>query len=450
MDSSNRKFDDGYIGLDYLFRNPDVRDAIGMKYDEKSLFNSMYRQSNMRKTDQTTYHRWEFDRLFETVTIASAAGTGDERTLTLNAASHNDSGTTSPFKVGDIIQLNASGAKVRVVAKNPTSNNAHVLTVRLTGNGDVFPANGSLTNTVAWWYGTAFADGSGQPTSMVRKPSRLDNHVQILKSTVITYGSESADKYKVKTTVGNKEYFYYQSVEDLMTRHIAAIELTLLNGDKAIGTGAATGEASANHPDGGARPIYYTGGLNWYIAKSGYGAVSYTNSTFDESQMDRIAKRLNTEQAGMEYEVYVEHDLKLEMDRTLRDINGNTGVTFTYGTFNGNKELAAQLGFSQYSYGSRTFHVKVWNLLSEPQTAGNAYKNTAFFMPTGQYQGALAQGTLRAKEIRYKQGPEENRLMVEWQRGREQTNIDQHEWNVQSELGLDMGLLNQCVKFQIA
>jgi len=447
MDSSNRKFDQGYIAFDDFLRDRDIRSAIGMKYDEGSLLNVLFNMNNREVTKQTEYHRYEFDRLLDTVTVASAADgvPANSKALTLNAGSHNDSGTTSPFKIGDLLEM-SNGAKVRVLIKDTTTPSAHIIIVQLINPGtDSFLANGSIASTVVWKYGNAHADGSGQPTGVVRKPSKLSNYTQILKNNVSIYGSEAADAYVVVTTGSGNKHFYLQQVEDLMTRHMLDVELTFLNGDK-----AQTAELAANHPDAKAVNIYTTGGLNWYIVKSTYGGISYTNPVFDETQMDRIAKRLNTEQAAKEVEGWLHHDLKIEIDKTLRDMNGNTGVTFTYGAFNGSKELAAQFGFSQYSYGGRTYHLKTWDLLSEPKTAALSYTGAGFFMPTGMYNMPGEQKALRAKQVRYKQSPKENRFMDEWTRDKNVTNNDQFEHNVSTECGLDMGLINQCIKFQLS
>lgn len=437
LDSDLRINGPGYIGLDFLIRKPEVREAIGCRYDERSLFNVTFHSGEPRTTAQHEYHRWEYDRMFLGAKIESVTtGTGNQLVLTLTDDSHKDAGKSSPFQVSDMVDVN--GVRCRVQAKNSGTDNAHTITVEpefLTGQAWPDPLDG-LNNQYIWKFGSSFADGTGAPSSVARKPSRISNYVQLFKNMYESTGQETATQFVVVTTQSGNRHFYHQGVEDLLTRHIADIEMTMVHGIKGTTTDA----------DG--NTVYTTGGLDWYVRTYG---TTYTEAAFSKTVMDTIAKKLNEERGAMEIEAHVEHDLKLAIDDTLRDINNNTGVKYTYNAFNGNEEMAAQFGFSQFSYGGRTYHIKTWDLLSEVQTFGNHYKNVGYFLPVGQYKDSKSQQELRNRELRTLQSAESgSRFMKEYSRDQTVTATDRFEWHVQSDVGLDMGLLNSSAVLRIS
>ena len=67
-------------------------------------------------------------------------------------------------------------------------------------------------------------------------------------------------------------------------------------------------------------------------------------------------------------------------------------------------------------------------------------------MPMTAFKDAKTEKGLYSVLLRYKQNDMENRFMKEWTRDRNQTNKDAFEFNHQSEVGLQLGLVNGFVK----
>lgn len=447
-------YTDSYIGAETFLNKRDIYNKIFNTYrEDEGLADLLLNLGRKRRTDNTTFHHWEDDFLISEGVAAAgapvvAAGVaGDSATIALDATSHQEAGTRSPFMVGDQLMVSGGGlitsqVRVRVMAINKGTANAHELTIRPnTSVGDISTlSGGELLN----WIGTSFADGTLQPDSSVRKPARFANDTQILKTQYETHGSVAANKSEVE--INGKPYYYLKGVDDAVNKQMLAVNYTLILGERAdnlVDTTAPDGNGDVNTTEGLERTIEQRG-------------INQTYATWDYAEIETMVANLDDERVADEYcgLMGTLHYLAHETAHHTR--NQDTGIRYTMfdqpimgGMSSGSKDRAVSYGFDCYRTGGRSFHIKKWDALTyQPITgfAGNPYSDMGFWMPMKAFKDAKTEKGLYSVLLRYKANDMENRFMKEWQRDRNVTNKDAFEWNHQSEAGLQLGLVNGFTK----
>lgn len=438
-----------YIGAEQFINKRDIQKAIFNRYrEDEGLGDLLINLGKKRKTDNTTFHHFEHDYLINEVEVDSVvapnpAAPGDAVIIQITTDSHQESGLKSPFLKSDLVQL--AGIRCRIEAIDKSTANAHEYTLRPVNSADDFtPILGSLPTLPVNWYGTAFADGTLQPGSSVRKPIRYENDTQILKTNYETHGSVAANKSEVE--INGKPYYYLQGVEDATNKQMIAVNYTLILGERADNL------VDTTAPDGAA-DVTTTEGLEKAIDNRG---ITQTYVTWDYSQFEQMTRNLDVERVADEYCGLAGTDQHLGHEAAQHSRNQDTGIRYTMfdkktkgGMSYGDEGRAVSYGFDSYRMGGRTFHVKKWDALTyKPVTgfAGNPYSDMGFWMPMKTYKDAKTEKGLYSVLLRYKANDMENRFMKEWQRDRTVTNKDSFEWNLQSEVGLQLGLVNGFTK----
>lgn len=450
---TNAVYTEQYIGAETFLNQRDIYNKIFNTYrEDEGLADLLLNLGKKRRTNNTTFHHWEDDFLIAEGVLAAgapptpAAGAGDTAVVVLAAASHEEAGTASPFMVGDNLMVSGGTVigqqRVRVMAVDKTTDNAHEFTIRpVSTTGDISNISGGEQLN---WYGTSFADGTLQPGSAVRKPTRFANDTQILKTQYETHGSVAANKSEVE--INGKPYYYLKGVNDAVNKQMLAVNYTLILGERAdnlVDTTAPDGSADVNATEGLEKTIDTRG-------------IDQTYAVWDYAEIETMVANLDDERVADEYcgLMGTLHFLAHESAHHTR--NQDTGIRYTMfnkpmagGMSAGTKDRAVSYGFDCYRTGSRTFHVKKWDALTyQPITGfnGNPYSDMGFWMPMKTFKDAKTEKGLYSVLLRYKANDMENRFMKEWQRDRNVTNKDAFEWNHQSEVGLQLGLVNGFTK----
>lgn len=438
-----------YIGAETFINKRDIQKQIFNRYrEDEGLADLLVNLGKKRKTDNTTFHHFEHDFLIneaevDSVVAPNPAAPGDAVIVQITTASHQESGLKSPFLKGDLVLL--AGIRGQITAVDKVTANAHEYTI--TPNkaaSDFTPLIGSLPTLPINWYGTAFADGTEQPTSSVRKPIKYDNVTQILKTQYETHGSVAANRSEVE--INGKAYYYLQGVEDASTKQMLALNYSLILGERADNL------IDTTAPDGAA-DVETTEGLEKTIDNRG---ITQTYTTWDYAEFETMTRNLDGERISDEYCGLAGTDQFLGHETAQHTRNQDTGIKYTMfdknkkgGMSYGDEGRAVSYGFDSYRMGGRTFHMKKWDALTyKPITgyAGNPYSDMGFWMPMKTYKDAKSDKGLYTVLLRYKANNMENRFMKEWQRDRKITNKDAFEWNLQTEAGLQLGLVNGFTK----
>lgn len=430
-----------YISSETLLLSRDIRERVGMPYNEDDLLDFFIggrggdkTKRRLKFTKNTVYHWWEHDFLISKADIASSTGTsanGNPVTITITALPDN----RSPFGLTDLVLV--GGIQGIVTDFTSAGNGAHVYEVTPVDNQTNIVA-ATVDGQPMVWYGNAHADGTGLPASKVRKPIKYENNTQIIKTVYEADAGEAANMSEV-TVDGGKKYYYRQGVVDLLKRHKLAIEYACIVGrnDRSL--------VDANNDN---KPIKTTGGLEYVVSNNG---INLSNGSFGYAQMQEIEREADKVMAPKEYIGMVGHELKLAIDSALLDKQENTGINYSaFGSGNA-KGRAVDLGFDSYKVGSRTYHIKSWMALNyQPITGDNGYdmNSKGFFMPDDivrQKGGEMADSIC----LRYKQSDQQNRFMVEETRGMKETGLDTFQYIGLSDVGLMTCLLPQYIRYTL-
>jgi hypothetical protein len=449
-------YTNAYIGAETFLNKREIYKGIFNKYREpEGLIDMLINLGFKKKSANTTFHWWEHDFLINSVTIASVnfqgGGAGVSMIVTIDAASHQEGGKNSFFNAKDLVMVGEMRGYIESV--NKTVDGAHTYTIKPVEPTEDWGVDATPTPALGVdivGYGNAHHDGSGQPGSKIRKPVKYLNYTQIMKYQYLMHKSEAANEAEV--LVKGKPYYYRQGVEDVFDRLMIDLEYTLLLGQQ-------SNNLVAPDQPAGAGAITTTEGLQKSVENRG---ITQTYVNWDYAESEKMIRSLDKERAANEYCGLLGTDLYIDHEAAMHTRTQNTSIDFSmfyrnvpgYTNAEASKKSAFQkaagskaLSFQVDSYrlGGRTFHMKKWESLNYTPVTGysnSKYPERGFFLPMGITKDPKDGYGMDCVSLMYKKNDMENRFMKEWTRGQEITNLDQHEWNYQMEMGLRLAKVN--------
>ena len=341
---------EGFLTNSYLAPNSfihkrEIAKKVFPRYREDTLFDFLFYTDRKVLSDNTRFNWFEWDYLYGYATVLSnvaGGGAGASTAITINTASHQESGTKSAGKVWDSVIVN--GIRGWVSAQNKTVDDAHVYTIKPVNALDDFGVTDALAGEILVFYSNAKSDGSGQPESQVRKPTLYYSYTQIFATQYMAYGSESTNK--IEFEVGGKPYYYLQGVEDAALKHKMDMQFAFLlnvQGDTIVDAG------------NGDEPVYHTRGMEDYIDNFGN---TQTYTTFDFADMTDIEKTLSRERAADSLMVINGVNLDIDMDAVLKSQVENNAINYAAFGKGDAKARAIDFGFDSYRFSRRNYHKK--------------------------------------------------------------------------------------------
>ena len=448
--STGTTYTSTYIDGDVLINKRDIYKEIFNRYrEDEGIADMLLNLGKKRVTDNTVFNHFEHDFLINEAIIDSVVGTaptaaGEPLEILITADSHQESGATSPLIKGDLVQI--LGIRGLVAAVDKASVGAHEFTIKPVDSADDFtPLLGSMPTAPVNWYGNAFADGTFHPESKARKPISFDNVTQIFKTKYETHGSVAANKSEV--SIKGKPFYYLQGVNDALDRQMLAVNYSLTLGKRSVGLQDTTA------PDG-TGDVNTTEGLEESIRTRG---INQIYGTWAYADFETMTSALDGQRAGGEYSAMLGTDLHVDHENELHARNVNTGIDYTMfnkktvggKSMKGTEGRAVSFGFDSYRMGGRTMHTKKWDALNyRPITgfANSPYLGMGFWMPMNVVKDAKSGKDLYSVLLRYKQNDMGSRFMKEFKRGQDITGKDAIEFNHQSEVGLQLAMVNQFVR----
>jgi len=426
----------GYLAPNTFIHKRDIMKKVFPRYREDTLFDFLFYTDRKEVTDNTRFNWFEWDYLYGYGTVDSntaSGGAGNAVDITLTAGSHQESGTKSAGKKWDSVIVN--GIRGWVTAVDKGTDDAHVYTVAPVRSTDDFGGLDALAGDIITFYSNAKSDGSGQPESMVRKPTLYYNYTQIFATQYEAYGSESTNK--IEFEIKGKPYYYLQGVEDAALKHKMDIQFAfLLNvlGDELVDA------------ENGDEPVYHTRGMEDYIDNFG-NTETYT--TFDFTDLTNIEKTLSRERAPMEMMMINGINLDIDIDAVVKGKLDNNGMNYSaFGSGNA-QQRAVDFGFDSFRFSRRTYHKKsvdYLNYLPVTGFSGSPYPDMGFVIPLDRIKKPKGEGEMDTIALKYKQNDRMNRFIKHWTRDVTITNKDAIEFNHLSEVGLQMACVNQAIK----
>lgn len=324
---------------------------------------------------QTIRHWEDLGKLHQAVQVktnVTGATNGSAVTFELTTGSHYDSGTKSPIRVGEIVEIASTGIQGKVISVDKTSANAHTATVRPLSSTQQFESaavDGRLdANEWILFRGqAAVGEASSKGDALIPRVEEVLNYV-----------SEIREDWRVTDRAMIEEIWFgenysYKGLEDAVKRYMNNKEFTLVFGNQITNTNASS--TSKN-----------TIGLIQQIESRGTG-VSYTAGSLDRAKLHEVTRALDFNGGSMENHILADVFLRQELDDELFDLYDAGAIL--WGTVGGSKEAAAMYGFGSITMDGYTFHIKKYMPFSPEAVYGatptdHQYKNFGIVVPMAQ------------------------------------------------------------------
>jgi len=322
------------------------------------------------KTDTQTFKHFEKRSSFAsfqnnaTVTGISA---GADVTVTVknNSNTYTSSGTQSPIRVGEVVEIASSGKKGKITAVNKSVNNAHTATITPLDSTVAFTSASESSRLLA--DDTLLFRGNINAGEASTEMEGLSPELDVVENTT----TEIRDDFPItdrgmmeKTQVdfGGSFYYYKLGQRELNKRFLASIDYVIMEGCDAdnLGNGSVG-----------------TTGVITRAAAAG-GTCSYNSGTgLDISNCHEIARSLDFN--GAEGECHWLQDIYQRQDFNDAIFNEYNNGAIRYASVGGKEEAAVSYGFKSLHIDGYSFHLY-------------RYKN---FSPEAQYHVSLSQTPLR-------------------------------------------------------
>lgn len=440
--STGTVYTDGYIGSETFLLKRDIYKKIFDRYREaEGLADLLLNLGYKSVTDNTTYHWWEHDYLINSVTIASTTGgvgAGVAVVITIDTASHQESGTLSPFIEGFLVMI--GDMRGRIMSVDKSTPNAHTYTILPIDNTENWAVDASPTPAATvpvTTYGNAWADGTLQPDSISRKPIKFQNNTQIIKEKYEAHGSEAANKSEVY--VKGKPYYYWQGIVDSFNRQMINVENTMIFGQQSVAltdTTAPDGPGAIRATEGLEKSVDNRGNIQTYV-------------TFDYAESEKMVRTLDVERAYKQYAGLLGTDLHLAHEAAMHSRNLDTAINYSMFGKGDYKQSAVDFTFKSYTTGGYTFHMKKWdslNYLPVSGFSGSPYPERGFMIPFDYVRDAKDDKNMHTISIMYKMNDKGSRWMEDYVRTKEITGKDSVEYNHQCDMGLRLAKVNAYIK----
>ncbi len=336
---------------------------------------------------------WEdLGKLHQAVQVnanVTGATNGSAVTFTLKSGSHYDSGTKSPIRVGEVVEIASTGIQGKVISVDKTNAGAHEATVRPLSATQQFESatlDGRLDadEWILFRGQAAVGEASSKGDALIPRVEEVLNYV-----------SEIREDWRVTDRAMIEEIWFgenysYKGLDEAVKRYMNNKEFTLMFGKDVTNTNASA--TSKN-----------TIGLLNQIENRGTG-VSYTAGSLDRAKLHEVTRALDFNGGSMENHLLADVFLRQELDDELFDLYDAGAIL--WGTVGGSKEAAAMYGFGSITMDGYTFHIKKYLPFSPEAVYGatpadHQYKNYGIVVPMAQGKDPQTGERYNSIEITY-------------------------------------------------
>ena len=436
-----------YVSLgDFInaVNKPDNRELLVKTYGNQGISGFLSLTGAIKSNgtaDEVQY--WEETRLHPDQVITLAATAAPAATaLSVTLASAATSATGAAKKAGEkYLRLNDVvlwGGVDRFIVTAITSgelSSGATASATLTALAGGLSASAAATSYTLPIVGNLFAQGSDQNAGYLESNVvKRTNPYMIIKEVYKVTGSQATNIGWIN--LGNGDYrWYIKSENDTRQRFLDKREMMMLLGEQ-ISSGL-TG--------------YGDGSEGYFSAIENRGIVTTGGAFAALSDLDDVIKLLDKQGAPAEYAVYLNRTQDLAFDDLIAggiSAGVTSGVAGQFGTFNNDRDMAVNLGFTSFLRGSYTFHKHSWKLLNEPTLlASSSFQGC--MIPVTKVADPRTGEKSPALEMNYKATNGYSREMEHWMTGSilgvSNTNEDSLQFNYRTECNLVTRAANQHV-----
>jgi hypothetical protein len=362
-----------------------LKSVLDIYDEEASMLDLLDWTGKSKAAAQTEYFTVQNNFLYATATVKTLTTAGSAGA----SASITCTGSTSVKPVVGELMLFANGIVGYVSAVDSATD--FTITVKPVNSADVIPA--VAAGAKLSFMSNAYAEGTG--SNQMRKSDLIkrSNKLQIFKTktsiTDIAYGS------KIEVEFKGKPYYFLKQQHDAYLKHRMDILYSILFGRESAGLTDANGNA-----------INTTRGLrDTIINAGGITSNTATGGTIALTDLAALSRLMDANRCPSEYLLWAGADFDNQFDTNVTAATQFINGAVNYASFNGQKEVALNLGVnSLYAYG-RTFHKKRLNALSHPQITSTAtnvnYTKEAYLVPAGKLKVEQGGGQVDRMQVRY-------------------------------------------------
>lgn len=395
---------DAYVSAVDLMHTREIWDQLYDPIDERGIFDFFAETGREMVSDQTDFHHFENNYVYQNITILSSTGTpgvGNDVTITLSVADH-DGGKSFP-KVTDIVMF-TDQLSGYIIAKDESVPTAHTITVRPIDTVTDDIVTSTVDAEVLTFISNAHEEGSDDPDGLITKPIKFDGLVQIFRNKYGVTGSEATNRVEFKWK--GKDHYYYKGEDDTAFKHRADCAFGMLFAPKSNGLTNAAGNV-----------VRVTQGLAPQIREKGNIFTGGINGLPD---IDTIIKTLDKQRGSKENLWLAGIEQDIDIDNVLIDKMVNGGITYnSFGKGDGKKK-ALDLGFNSFIKGSWSFHKRNMSELNHAKVtgaAGQTWPATGFILPTDKGRDAKSLKSIDSIRLRYKGQGAQQRKSRTWLTG---------------------------------
>jgi hypothetical protein len=327
------------------------------------------------KVENNSFYHYETRKKGRAIQVASKTGgasAGVIAVLTIAAGSHYDSGTKSPIRVGDVIQVSASGVMGKVTAKSTTTPSAHTVDVYPLKSTDTFgPAN----NDWCYVHGLLHTgEASSKHEGVNPIVDRITNTVTEVREDYQISDKAAMEKIEWKDPSTGQQYYKYFGTKSAEKAFLQSREKLLVFSEQ-VNVAALTANGTVGSK--GMIPQIVAGGSD----------LSYTAGSAAVTDFQAIGRQLTFNGAAPEIHFLSDIYQYQEFQRLLFTTFDDGAILWD--SVGGSAEAAAKYGFKSFAIDGYQYHFKKyapfspeWEYGVSPATA-SAYKNYGIAIPQG-------------------------------------------------------------------
>lgn len=393
---------------------------------------------NKVKTENNTFYHGEKRKRFGSVIVESITGGGSagvDAVVTIEEASHYDSGTKSPGRVGEVVMWANNGRLGKITAVNTGTADAHVYTIKPLKAAEQF--NPGIGDFLLFQGMQHVGEASGAQTAAQPLIDKVSNTVtEIREDYEIT---DKAAMEKMEWSVDGNHYFRYFGTTEAEKRWLGHREDLLMFSVDVTNTGI-----TSNGTVG-------TKGLLQQVIAGG-SDIGYTGGSMSVvTDFQAVTRELEFNGANSEIHHLCDTYQYQELQSKLFTLYNNGAILWA--SAGGSKEVAAALGFSSYAIDAFNFHFKKYAGFQPEKKYGvvpatYAYKNYGIMIPQGFGTDPLTSRRTPNIALRYQEIPNIGEINAYEYGGLATSNktADQKLFNVIiGHYGVQVQAANQCV-----
>ncbi len=327
----------------------------------------------------------------QTAVVAPAAGA--DVTVVATAGDHTNSGTWSPWRVGEVVRISSSGVEGKVVSTNKTTPNAHSAVIRPLKTTAAFVSAGSanlLAAELLQFMGvTEAGERSTAPDPLIPLPRKISNTTTEIRE--VWRETDRSLIEELNYSYDGQPYYKYKGMGDAQKRFLNDKAFKLMLGDVADNLAALGGSVG-------------TQGLVPRVRIDGQ-TQAYTAGSLGIPDIHSVGRLLDFNGGAQEYhwlqDTYQNQEFN---DELFQQYNGGAII---YNSVGGSGDIAIGYGFASVYIDGYTYHIRKEPMFN-PQTVWGAapggaiipeFQNFGLFIPQKQFTDPQRKAMIPAASI---------------------------------------------------